>query len=149
MASGIETKVLPDWIIATIVIGVLLPTVVVFCCFCASRRRRQGCTIVTQPSATNTVISIQELQLYPAQQGVPMYFQPHAEQQYQGTVYQPDTNDSPPTMSAIYNSMSVMKKILLYQNSKINILITTIIIIFAIIYNFVVLPKSVQCIFPK
>ena len=117
---------LAGWIVAVIVISVIVVivipiAVVVFCCCCAagaaaaSRRPVHGGVVVTQPATTGTTVvaSNQQQQLYPAQQGQPMYFQnpqpyPNQPQPYpnqpptypnQPPPYQPESTMYPPGIS--------------------------------------------------
>ena len=115
---------LAGWIVAVIVISIIVVVVipigvVVFCCCCAAgaaasaRRPAHGGVVVTQPVTTgNTTViaSQQQQQVYPAQQGQPMYPQnpqPYAGQpppyqppyQPQGTMYPPPANGPPMAMT--------------------------------------------------
>ena len=110
---------LAGWIVAVIVISILIIVVipigvVVFCCCCvagaaaSARRPAHGGVLVTQPATTGTTVlaTQQQQQLYPAQQGQPMYFQnpqPYPNQpppyQPQGTVYPPGQGASGPSMA--------------------------------------------------
>ena len=114
---------LAGWIVAVIVISIIVVVVipigvVVFCCCCAAgaasswRRPAHGGVVVTQPVTTgNTTViaSQQQQQVYPAQQGQPMY--PQNPQSYagqpppyqppyqpQGTMYPPAANGPPMAM---------------------------------------------------
>ena len=118
-----DCNVLAGWIVAVIVISIIVVVVipigvVVFCCCCAAgaasswRRPAHGGVVVTQPATTgNTTViaSQQQQQVYPAQQGQPMYPQnpqPYAGQhlpyqppyQPQGTMYPPAANGPPMAM---------------------------------------------------
>ena len=114
-------KGLAGWIVAVIVISIIVVVVipigvVVCCCCCAAasaRRPAHGGVVVTQPVTTgNTTViaSQQQQQVYPAQQGQPMYPQnpqPYAGQpppyqppyQPQGTMYPPAASDPPMAMT--------------------------------------------------
>ena len=107
---SIKIDGIAGWIVAVIVISVIVVivipiAVVVFCCCCAaaaaSGRPARGGVVVTQPATTGVAVvssQQQQQQQYPAQQGQPMYYQPHPNQAYppqaypsQPPPYQPDT----------------------------------------------------------
>ena len=102
-------KGLAGWIVAIIIISVIVTVVipiavVVFCCCCAAasaRRPAHGGVVVTQPATTGTTVlaTQQQQQLYPAQQGQPMYFQNPQPYPNQPPPCQPETTVYPPGTS--------------------------------------------------